>query len=408
MIMDNPAASDQQQQQQQQQSQALSQQQQQSWMERAQFSNNMNSATPNFYRAPIEEESLSHLHRKQLEILRNEQQRGMNHHSMSSQQQQQPARSMMQDDLFAPLSFPGFAQQQQQQPGAFSKDAKLHSDAFAQRRGLEPHQRLSRTGLRGDPLNEPLSHHHRQHSLDTPFGSAAGTGHLQQQQQPKTKDPSVSRFMDNLREQSQWNEHSNEASASSVYDSLPYDPSFNIHSHHHPSSRGNFLESNARNTPPYQQQDPSSSLPPLSYGSTAGASGNTTVPGNNMMYNNNSGNNMMAPSNNSNMSSYHHSGGMAASATGMGPTNFASSTVGATFQQPTAAQQPQPGSAMAAAMLMDDEEEDSRFKPFHEEKWAVRYKELVHFHRENGHSAVPHTYPPNPQLARWVKRQRRQ
>ena len=60
----------------------------------------------------------------------------------------------------------------------------------------------------------------------------------------------------------------------------------------------------------------------------------------------------------------------------------------------------------------DDEEEedegDSRFKPFHEEKWSHRYKELMHFHQEHGHAAVPHTYPPNLQLARWVKRQRRQ
>lgn len=59
----------------------------------------------------------------------------------------------------------------------------------------------------------------------------------------------------------------------------------------------------------------------------------------------------------------------------------------------------------------DDEDEDPnghRFKPFHEEKWSVRYKELLDFHKQTGHAAVPHTYPPNPQLARWVKRQRRQ
>lgn len=49
-----------------------------------------------------------------------------------------------------------------------------------------------------------------------------------------------------------------------------------------------------------------------------------------------------------------------------------------------------------------------KFKPFHEEKWSMRYKELHQFYRINGHSAVPHTYPKNPQLARWVKRQRRQ
>jgi Helicase associated domain len=58
----------------------------------------------------------------------------------------------------------------------------------------------------------------------------------------------------------------------------------------------------------------------------------------------------------------------------------------------------------------DDDDEDSphRFKAFHEEKWTLRYKELVEFHKANGHAAVPHTYPKNPQLARWVKRQRRQ
>lgn len=63
--------------------------------------------------------------------------------------------------------------------------------------------------------------------------------------------------------------------------------------------------------------------------------------------------------------------------------------------------------------FVDSEEEDQisqshRFKPFHEEKWELRYKELLRFHSEFGHSAVPHTYHRNPQLARWVKRQRRQ
>jgi len=58
----------------------------------------------------------------------------------------------------------------------------------------------------------------------------------------------------------------------------------------------------------------------------------------------------------------------------------------------------------------DDEDDDDqqRFKKFHEEKWSVRYNELLLFLREHGHAAVPHTYPANPQLARWVKRQRRQ
>jgi Helicase associated domain len=56
----------------------------------------------------------------------------------------------------------------------------------------------------------------------------------------------------------------------------------------------------------------------------------------------------------------------------------------------------------------DDEASPNRFKPFHEEKWSLRYNELLEFHKIHGHAAVPHTYPANPQLARWVKRQRRQ
>jgi len=49
-----------------------------------------------------------------------------------------------------------------------------------------------------------------------------------------------------------------------------------------------------------------------------------------------------------------------------------------------------------------------RFKPFHEEKWNTRLKELLQYREERGDCLVPHTFNPNPQLARWVKRQRRQ
>ena len=49
-----------------------------------------------------------------------------------------------------------------------------------------------------------------------------------------------------------------------------------------------------------------------------------------------------------------------------------------------------------------------RFKPFHEEKWGQRLDEIRLFRKQHGHCLVPHTYPLNPQLARWVKRQRRQ
>lgn len=53
-------------------------------------------------------------------------------------------------------------------------------------------------------------------------------------------------------------------------------------------------------------------------------------------------------------------------------------------------------------------DEAGRFKPFHEEKWDQKLAELLDFRAAHGHCLVPHTYDPNPQLARWVKRQRRQ
>jgi hypothetical protein len=52
--------------------------------------------------------------------------------------------------------------------------------------------------------------------------------------------------------------------------------------------------------------------------------------------------------------------------------------------------------------------DSGRFKPFHEEKWNFHFNELQTFKKEHNHCLVPHTYPPKPHLARWVKRQRRQ
>lgn len=49
-----------------------------------------------------------------------------------------------------------------------------------------------------------------------------------------------------------------------------------------------------------------------------------------------------------------------------------------------------------------------RFKPFHEEKWNVHLEQLRDFKKMHGHCLVPHTFPENQHLARWVKRQRRQ
>ena len=52
--------------------------------------------------------------------------------------------------------------------------------------------------------------------------------------------------------------------------------------------------------------------------------------------------------------------------------------------------------------------EEKRFRPFHEEKWKVHLQELYDFKKKYGHCLVPHTFLENPNLARWVKRQRRQ
>eukprot|EP00563_Minutocellus_polymorphus_P000120 CAMPEP_0181040716 /NCGR_PEP_ID=MMETSP1070-20121207/11202_1 /TAXON_ID=265543 /ORGANISM="Minutocellus polymorphus, Strain NH13" /LENGTH=456 /DNA_ID=CAMNT_0023118755 /DNA_START=26 /DNA_END=1397 /DNA_ORIENTATION=+ len=51
---------------------------------------------------------------------------------------------------------------------------------------------------------------------------------------------------------------------------------------------------------------------------------------------------------------------------------------------------------------------DPRFKQFHEDRWDYMLSEMLEFREANGHCLVPHTFPANPQLARWVKRQRRQ
>jgi len=49
-----------------------------------------------------------------------------------------------------------------------------------------------------------------------------------------------------------------------------------------------------------------------------------------------------------------------------------------------------------------------RFKPYHEDKWMENFQQLLKYKEEHGNCLVPHTYLPNPLLARWVKRQRRQ
>jgi len=49
-----------------------------------------------------------------------------------------------------------------------------------------------------------------------------------------------------------------------------------------------------------------------------------------------------------------------------------------------------------------------KFRPYQAEKWQERFDELLEFQKEHNNCLVPHTYPANPELARWVKRQRYQ
>jgi hypothetical protein len=53
--------------------------------------------------------------------------------------------------------------------------------------------------------------------------------------------------------------------------------------------------------------------------------------------------------------------------------------------------------------------EDRRFRSYQAEQWADRFAELCAFQKEKGNcQEVPHCYPKNPALSRWVKRQRYQ
>lgn len=47
-----------------------------------------------------------------------------------------------------------------------------------------------------------------------------------------------------------------------------------------------------------------------------------------------------------------------------------------------------------------------RFRPYQEEQWMEHFANLCAYREQQGDCLVPHAYPPNPALARWVKRQR--
>ncbi|CAJ1932390.1 unnamed protein product [Cylindrotheca closterium] len=55
-----------------------------------------------------------------------------------------------------------------------------------------------------------------------------------------------------------------------------------------------------------------------------------------------------------------------------------------------------------------DDESMARFRPYQEDQWRIQFKKLIEFKLKNGHCGVPHKYPEDRVLARWVKRQRHQ
>lgn len=70
--------------------------------------------------------------------------------------------------------------------------------------------------------------------------------------------------------------------------------------------------------------------------------------------------------------------------------------------------EPLPKKKRIKRRLSNTNENDTKFRPYQSEKWQERFDELVAFQRKEGHCLVPHTFPENPALARWVKRQRYQ
>ena len=97
-----------------------------------------------------------------------------------------------------------------------------------------------------------------------------------------------------------------------------------------------------------------------------------------------------------NFATYNTNAGSASSINNINYSN-SNATFNQAFHQPVASSAALPQSGAGP-----------RFRAFHEKKWDERLLELRAFRQQHGHSLVPHTYPSNPQLARWVKRQRRQ
>ena len=72
---------------------------------------------------------------------------------------------------------------------------------------------------------------------------------------------------------------------------------------------------------------------------------------------------------------------------------------------------PQPSTSTTTtddAASSSNASDKNRFRLYQAEQWMDRFHDLIQFKELNGHCLVPHSFPSNPQLAQWVKRQRYQ
>jgi len=85
--------------------------------------------------------------------------------------------------------------------------------------------------------------------------------------------------------------------------------------------------------------------------------------------------------------------------------NRSSDTPVSIYEEQTASA---PVASPVVAPKLPKKSPEKRFKTFHNEKWNENLEALREFKKKYGHCLVPHTFPENQHLARWVKRQRRQ
>jgi len=64
--------------------------------------------------------------------------------------------------------------------------------------------------------------------------------------------------------------------------------------------------------------------------------------------------------------------------------------------------------SISSAKNAPENQQKKKFRQDQADAWQEHFNEIVEFKRKHNHCLVPYTYPENPALARWVKRQRYQ